>query len=105
MTEQAILEIKNLKTHFFTYGGVVKAVDGINLDINREEVLGVVGETGCGKSVTARSILRLIPEPGRIVSGEIRLNGEDILAMGSKELCELRGGKIAMIFQSICHFI
>ena len=77
MNQQPVLEIKDLKTHFFTYAGVVKAVDGINLHLNQNEVLGIVGETGCGKSVTARSILKLVPQPGKIVAGEIILNGKN----------------------------
>jgi len=100
MNQQPILEIKDLKTHFFTYAGVVKAVDGINLRINHEEVLGIVGETGCGKSVTARSVLKLIPEPGKIVSGEIKLNGKDVLSMSDIEINKIRGGQVAMIFQN-----
>jgi peptide/nickel transport system ATP-binding protein len=100
MNHQPVLEIKDLKTHFFTYAGVVKAVDGINLCLNQDEVLGIVGETGCGKSVTARSILKLVPEPGKIVSGEIKLNGKDVLAMNDKEINDLRGGQVAMIFQN-----
>lgn len=96
----ALLEIKDLKTHFFTYEGTVKAVDGVDLTIGREEVLGIVGETGCGKSVTARSILRLIPEPGRIVSGQIQLLGEDLLLKKEHELEQIRGGKVSMIFQN-----
>jgi peptide/nickel transport system ATP-binding protein len=100
MNQQPVLEIKDLKTHFFTYAGVVKAVDGINLCLNQDEVLGIVGETGCGKSVTARSILKLVPEPGKIVSGEIKLNGKDVLSMNDKEINELRGGQVAMIFQN-----
>jgi oligopeptide/dipeptide ABC transporter ATP-binding protein len=98
--QQPILDIKNLKTHFFTYNGVVKAVDGISLQVDREEVLGIVGETGCGKSVTARSLLRLVPEPGRIVSGRILLDGEDVLTLTEKELRSIRGGRMAMIFQN-----
>ena len=100
MYHQPVLEIKDLKTYFFTYAGVVKAVDGINLCLNQDEVLGIVGETGCGKSVTARSILKLVPEPGKIVSGEIKLNGKDVLAMNDKEINDLRGGQVAMIFQN-----
>ncbi|MCP4405185.1 MAG: ABC transporter ATP-binding protein, partial [bacterium] len=80
--------------------GVVKAVDGVDLTVNREEVIGIVGETGCGKSVTARSMLKLIPEPGRIVSGEIFLDGEDILVMDEKKMRDIRGGRISMIFQN-----
>ena len=98
--EQALLNIKELKTYFYTYNGIVKAVDGINLHVHREEVLGIVGETGCGKSVSARSMLRLIPDPGRIVSGQVLLNGEDIMALNEKQMRAIRGGRIAMIFQN-----
>ena len=97
---QQILEIRDLKTHFFTYHGVIKAVDGVSLTINREEVLGIVGETGCGKSITARSILKLIQDPGRIIDGTIHLDGEDILSKSEKEMQHIRGGKVSMIFQN-----
>ncbi|MBT4269442.1 MAG: ABC transporter ATP-binding protein [Deltaproteobacteria bacterium] len=95
-----MLEIRDLKTHFFTYHGVIKAVDGVSLTINREEVLGIVGETGCGKSITARSILKLIQDPGRIMDGTIHLDGEDILSKSEKEMQHIRGGKVSMIFQN-----
>ncbi len=98
--EQALLDIKDLKTYFYTYNGIVKAVDGINLHVNREEVLGIVGETGCGKSVTVRSLLRLVPDPGRIVSGRVLLDGDDIMALKEKQLRAIRGGRMAMIFQN-----
>ena len=97
---QQILEIRDLKTHFFTYHGVIKAVDGVSLTINREEVLGIVGETGCGKSITARSILKLIQDPGRIMDGTIHLDGEDVLSKSEKEMQHIRGGKVSMIFQN-----
>ena len=100
MTQDPLLTINELKTHFFTYNGVVKAVDGVNLSIGKEEVLGIVGETGCGKSVTARSILKLIPEPGKIVSGKIMMNGVDLLRLSEKQMQSIRGGEIAMIFQN-----
>jgi len=98
--EQALLDIKDLKTYFYTYNGIVKAVDGINLHVHREEVLGIVGETGCGKSVTVRSLLKLVPDPGRIVSGRVLLDGEDIMALKEKQLRAIRGGRMAMIFQN-----
>ena len=69
-----IVEIQDLKTHFFTYNGVVRAVDGIDLTVNRNEVVGIVGETGCGKSVTVRSTMGLVPDPGRIVAGRVLLD-------------------------------
>jgi peptide/nickel transport system ATP-binding protein len=94
-----ILEIRNLKTQFFTEGGVVRAVDGMDLDVRRGEVLGLVGESGCGKSVTSLSIMRLISHPGRIVDGEIRFDGLDLVTMSEGRLRHLRGNRISMIFQ------
>jgi oligopeptide transport system ATP-binding protein len=95
-----LLEVNNLKTYFFTRGGVVKAVDDVSLTIKPGETLGVVGESGCGKSVTALSVMRLVANPpGKIVAGEINLNGENILEMSQEELTELRGSQISMIFQ------
>ncbi len=99
MVMEKLLELRDLHTQFFTQGGVVKAVDGVSLHLNRGETLGIVGESGCGKTVTALSILRLIPEPGRIVSGEILYQGRNILDMDEDEVREIRGGAISMIFQ------
>jgi len=97
---QPLLEVKNLKTQFFTQDGVVKAVDDVSFDILPGETLGVVGESGCGKSITAMSIMRLIPTPpGRIVNGQILFDGEDIITMSDEEIRNIRGNKIAMIFQ------
>ena len=99
MTEN-LLEVNNLKTYFFTRGGVIKAVDDVSFVIKPGETLGVVGESGCGKSVTALSIMRLVANPpGKIVGGEINFNGENILEKNQEELTELRGSKISMIFQ------
>ena len=95
----AVLNIKGLKTHFFTKRGVVHAVDGIDLDIRRGQVVGVVGESGCGKSVTAMSVMQLVAYPGRIVEGSISLNGENILDMSKRDRLDIRGNKISMIFQ------
>lgn len=95
-----ILDIQGLKTWFFTYGGIVRAVDGVDLSVGREEVVGIVGETGCGKSVTVRSALGLVAEPGRVVEGRVLLDGVDVLAMSEKELRAVRGGRMAMIFQN-----
>ena len=95
-----LLEVKDLKTHFFTSDGVVKAVDGVSYDLEEGETLGLVGESGCGKSVSALSVMRLIPDPpGRIVDGTILLDGEDILKVQMDDMREIRGAKIAMVFQ------
>jgi oligopeptide/dipeptide ABC transporter ATP-binding protein len=94
-----VLQVKNLKTQFFTDDGVVQAVDGVSFDLHPGETLGIVGESGCGKSVTALSILRLIQEPGRIVGGQILFKGSDIVAMSEEDVREIRGKDIAMIFQ------
>ncbi len=99
-TMNELLKVENLKTYFFTHEGTVKAVDGISFSINRGETLGLVGESGCGKSVTALSIMRLIPHPpGRIVSGEIYSEGKNLLKYNEKEMRNIRGKKISMIFQ------
>ena len=95
-----LLEISNLTTHFFTQDGVVKAVDGIDYDLEEGEVLGVVGESGCGKSVHALSIMRLVPSPpGRTIAGEVVFEGEDLLKMDDAEMRNIRGNRIAMVFQ------
>jgi oligopeptide/dipeptide ABC transporter ATP-binding protein len=94
-----ILEIKGLKTQFFTESGVVQAVDGVDLRVQRGEVLGVVGESGCGKSVTSLSIMRLISQPGKIVAGEIIFDGMDLLTLPEDKLVSIRGNRISMIFQ------
>jgi len=95
-----LLEVNNLQTYFFTRGGVVKAVDNVSFVMRPGETLGVVGESGCGKSVTALSVMRLVANPpGKIVGGEINFNGENILEKNLDELTELRGSKISMIFQ------
>lgn len=99
-TDKNLLEIKNLCTHFRTDEGIVKAVDTIDLTIRSGETHGLVGESGCGKSVTALSIMRLIPmPPGRIVSGEIRFEGRDLLRISEAEMRGIRGNAISMIFQ------
>tara|TARA_B100000965_G_C19493340_1_gene714032 strand:+ start:81 stop:1073 length:993 start_codon:yes stop_codon:yes gene_type:complete len=96
----ALLEIDNLQTHFFTSGGTVKAVDGVSYDVNAGETVAVVGESGSGKSVTALSILRLIPKPpGEIVGGEIRFQGKNLAFCSEDEIREIRGRDISMIFQ------
>lgn len=94
-----LLEVKNLKTHFFTEDGVVHAVDDIDLLIYPGEVLGLVGESGCGKSVTSLSVMRLVALPGRVLEGEILLDGVDLLKLPESEMMKVRGNRISMIFQ------
>ena len=94
-----LLSVRDLKTSFFTHVGEVKAVRGISFDVNEGEVLGIVGESGSGKSVTSLSIMGLLQYPGRVVDGEILLNGEDILTYGKNQMRRVRGKEIAMIFQ------
>src|ERR687887_299910 len=97
---ERLLDVKGLKTHFFTDEGIVRAVDGIDLYINKGETLGVVGESGCGKSVTALSIMRLIPQPpGRIVEGQILYNGRNLIDLSPAQMRKIRGKEISMIFQ------
>ena len=99
-TETAVLEVENLSTYFFTRQGIVKAVDDVSFKVMAGEKLAIVGESGCGKSMTALSVLRLVPDPpGRIVAGRILLDGEDILKLSEAEMRRLRGNKISMIFQ------
>lgn len=98
--EDTILQVRELQTYFKTDAGILKAVDGISFDVHKGETLGLVGESGCGKSVTNLSIMRLVPSPpGKIVGGEVFYNGQDILKMSEKELRNIRGNKISMIFQ------
>ncbi len=94
-----LLEVRNLRTGFFTDDGLVAAVDDVSYPIYRGKTLGLVGESGCGKSVTALSIMRLLSYPGRIISGEILFDGEDLVPKPEKEMREIRGNKISMIFQ------
>ena len=97
---ETVLTVENLRTYFTTRWGTVKAVDGISFDLRRGETLGIVGESGCGKSVTMLSLMRLIPiPPGRIVSGSIVLDGEDIIPISEQEMARIRGSKIALIIQ------
>jgi oligopeptide transport system ATP-binding protein len=95
-----LLEVRNLETHFRTQDGVVKAVNKVSFHVDRGETLGIVGESGCGKSVTSLSIMRLIPNPpGKIVGGQILFDGEDLVQMSEEEMRRIRGNRIAMIFQ------
>jgi len=94
-----ILEIKNLKTQFFTEAGVVRAVDGVDIVVKRGEVLGIVGESGCGKSVTSLSIMRLVGSPGKIVEGELIFDNQNLLKLSEKKMRDIRGNRISMIFQ------
>ena len=95
-----LLDVKNLSTYFLTDDGLVKAVNDVSFDLNEGETLGLVGESGCGKSVSALSILRLIPNPpGKIVDGQIFFDGQDLLELDENQICAVRGNKISMIFQ------
>ena len=94
-----LLEVKGLKTYFYTEDGVVRAVDGVDFDVYPGEVLGIVGESGCGKSVTSLSIMGLIAKPGRIDAGKILLDGENLLEFSEEEMIKIRGNRISMIFQ------
>lgn len=96
---ETLLDVKNLKTYFYTENGVVPSVDGISFSVRKGETVGIVGESGCGKSVTSLSILNLIRSPGKIVEGEIIFNGEDLRSYSKSQLQKIRGNKISMIFQ------
>lgn len=97
---EKLVEVRGLKTYFYTEDGVVPAVDGVNLHVNRGETLGVVGESGCGKSVTSLSIMRLIPNPpGKVEAGSIRFEGRELLQLPEAEMRRIRGNDISMIFQ------
>jgi peptide/nickel transport system ATP-binding protein len=94
-----LLRVEDLKTYFYTEDGVVRAVDGVSLKLNRGETLGVVGESGCGKSVTSLTIMRLISNPGRIIEGEVRLRGLELTNLSEEEMRHIRGNRVSMIFQ------
>ena len=96
---EALLEVKNLRTTFFTADGAVDAVDNVSFNVRRGEAVALVGESGCGKSVTAMSIMRLVATPGKITAGEIRFKGRDLVALSEKEMRSVRGNDIAMVFQ------
>ena len=94
-----ILDVRDLRTYFYTEDGVVKAVDGVDFQVRRGEVLGLVGESGCGKSVTSFSVMRLVGIPGKIVSGEVWFDGRNVMKMSEQEMVHIRGNRISMIFQ------
>jgi oligopeptide/dipeptide ABC transporter ATP-binding protein len=98
-TEDKILDVHNLKTYFYTEDGIVKAVDGVDFDVNRGEIVALVGESGCGKSVTSFSIMQLVGIPGRTVAGEILFNGRDLLQLPASQIRQMRGDQLSMIFQ------
>jgi len=97
--ENTLLVVESLQTQFFTYGGVVKALDGISFEILNGEIFGLVGESGCGKSVTAASIIGLVQKPGKIISGKVLLEGEDLLQKSDREMNRIRGSRISIISQ------
>ncbi|MCD6424946.1 MAG: ABC transporter ATP-binding protein [Anaerolineales bacterium] len=98
-SDQFLLKIRGLKTYFYTEDGVVKAVDGVDFNVNRGEILGLVGESGCGKSVTALSIMQLIRKPGKIVEGKISFGSVNLRELPLEDIQEIRGNRISMIFQ------
>lgn len=97
--EDKVLWVKDLSTHFYTPRGIVKAVDGVSFEVQRGQVLGLVGESGCGKSVTSLSLLRLVPPPGKIAGGEVRLGDLNLLQLSKEQMRRVRGKEISMIFQ------
>jgi oligopeptide/dipeptide ABC transporter ATP-binding protein len=97
--DRPLLEVKGLRTSFYTRDGVVRAVDGIDFSVDRGEIVGLVGESGCGKSVTSLSIMRLVAKPGRIEAGEILFDGQDLLKLSNDQMRRIRGERISMIFQ------
>lgn len=99
MGEKNVLEIRHLRTSFFTQKGEIKAVDDVSLDVPEGQITGIVGESGCGKSMTARSVLRLLKYPGKCIGGEILFGGRDLTKLTEKEMAKVRGGEISMIFQ------
>src|SRR3954464_6785884 len=98
--EDTVLDVKNLQTVFFTNSGLFRAVDDVSFSVRRGETLAIVGESGCGKSVTALSVMRLVPDPpGRIVAGSVTLEGTDLLRLDEDQMRAIRGNRISMIFQ------
>ena len=96
---ETILDIRSLKTYFFTEDGTVRAVDGVDLSVRRGETLGLVGESGCGKSVTMFSVMRLVGEPGKVVEGEVWFDGRNLTEVSDADMQDIRGNRMAMIFQ------
>ena len=105
MSQSSLLDVEDLKTHFFTRTATVKAVDGVNFSLEPGDVMGLVGESGSGKSVTALSVLSLVRYPGQIVGGQIHFQGENLLEKSDKEMRELRGGRVSMIFQDPVNYL
>ncbi|HUX86417.1 MAG TPA: ATP-binding cassette domain-containing protein, partial [Chloroflexota bacterium] len=99
MATAKVLDVRGLKTQFHTQDGVVSAVDGLSFDVGAGEIVGLVGESGCGKSTAALSMMRLIPKSGRISAGEIVIDGQDIVPLSDSQMRRLRGPKVAMVFQ------
>jgi len=98
--DDTVLDVKNLQTVFFTNSGLFRAVDDVSFSVRRGETLAIVGESGCGKSVTALSMMRLVPDPpGRVIGGSVTLEGTDLLGLGEAEMRKIRGNRISMIFQ------
>jgi oligopeptide/dipeptide ABC transporter ATP-binding protein len=97
--ERPLLEVKGLRTSFYTRDGVVRAVDGIDFHVDRGEIMGLVGESGCGKSVTSLSIMRLVAKPGRVEAGQVLFDGQDLLTLSGDQMRRIRGERISMIFQ------
>ena len=105
MSQSSLLEVEDLKTHFFTRTATVKAVDGVNFSLEPGDVMGLVGESGSGKSVTALSVLNLVRYPGQIVGGQVHFQGENLLEKTAKEMRALRGGRVSMIFQDPVNYL
>ena len=99
MSDSIVLDIRDLKSHFFTAKGEISAVDGVSIEVPAGKIIGIVGESGCGKSMTAMSVMGLLRHPGRIVGGSITLDGRDITHLSARELAKVRGDEISMIFQ------
>ena len=99
MSFNQILSVNGLRTYFYTYAGIVKAVDGIGLQVNKGETVGLVGESGSGKTVTAQSIMRVVPTPGKTIEGEIKFQGKNLLKLTESEMQHIRGKEIAYIPQ------